>query len=323
VSYCTSFPCNRASAEALTGDHPDLAPFDPQPVLVATEEDEDADRWRLDVYTEDAPPPALIDTLMRLIGLTRKHRPTPAKLEEADWVTLSQSGLEPVRAGRFHVHTAADEPDDAPGVVNLRIEASQAFGTGHHETTAGCLATLDALHRGGRRYRTIVDLGTGTGLLAFAALSLWPRATVMASDIDPVSVEVTAGNAAVNDVPIGMGPGMVMLAQADGTDHPLIRSGAPYDLVIANILAGPLITLAPAIAAIIAPGGTLILAGLLHRQRDAVIRAYRRAGFRHDAASLNGDWPTLRLTMRPRPGWRRPDRVRGTGGLLPGDFGAW
>jgi ribosomal protein L11 methyltransferase len=321
-SWLVTLPCNRAQAEALTGDHPALAGMEPMPVLVASEEDEDADIWRIDAYFEGRPPKSAVQILGRALGLRGDRLPKAVALDEADWVTMSQQGLEPVRAGRFYVHTANDPPDAAAGVVNFCIDAGQAFGTGHHATTAGCLAALDALKAQGRRYANVADIGTGTGLLAFAAMHLWPRAFAIASDIDPVSVRVTIENAAANGVPVGSRHGELMVVEADGTRHPLIMASAPYDLVIANILAGPLIALAPALAAITAPGGTLVLAGLLATQREAVLRAYVRAGFRLDRTG-SGEWSVLTLTRRRRFGWRRAVRSNGSAGQVPGDFGSW
>ena len=322
-SWITTFPCNRAQAESLTDEHPALAAFEPAPVLVASELDEDRDEWQIEVYSEGRPQRRLIETIAGLIGRKNRKLPRPQQLASADWVTLSQAGLEPVRAGRFYVHTGNEAPDSAPGVVNFRIDAGQAFGTGHHDTTAGCLRALDRLKAQGRRYASVADIGTGTGLLAFAALHLWPRAFAVASDIDPVSVRVSAENAVMNGIGIGFAPGQMILVAADGTRHPLIAEAAPYDLVCANILAGPLIALAPALADITAEGGQLILAGLLDTQRDAVIAAYRRVGYRVDARSPGAQWPVLTLTMRRRTGWRRPIRSNGSAGQVPGDFGSW
>ena len=322
-SWTVTLPCNRAQAEALTGDHPGLAAIVPLPVLVASEVDEDSDRWQIDAYFEGRPPKSAVQALGRLLGVSAAKLPKAVKLAAEDWVTLSQQGLEPVRAGRFYVHTASDGPDDTPGVVSFRIDAGQAFGTGHHATTAGCLAALDALRVAGRRFGTIADIGTGTGLLAFAALHLWPRATAIASDIDPVSVRVSAENAAENGVALGRRRGELALVVADGTGHPAITGRAPYDLIVANILAGPLIALAPALAQIAAPGGTLILAGLLSKQRAAVVRAYRRSGWQ--LVNIGGDteWPALVLRLRAKHGWRRPVRASGSAGQPPGDFGSW
>ncbi|MEK6542032.1 MAG: 50S ribosomal protein L11 methyltransferase [Pseudomonadota bacterium] len=321
-SWMFTLPCSRAQAESVTDEQLALAVFDPPPIIVACEEDEAEDLWRIDVYCETRPPRKLVEAVMALLGRRNRKPPRLVRLDDQDWVTLSQAGLEPVRAGRFHVHTGNGALDDTPGIVNFRIDAGQAFGTGHHDTTAGCLHALDALQQRGARFTNIIDVGTGTGLLAFAALHLWPHACAIASDIDPVSIAVSAENAAANGIPIGYGPGMVMLTQADGTKDSLIAGCAPYDLICANILAGPLVTLAPALAAIAAPGATLLLAGLLDAQRHAVIRAYRRTGFRVDHKG-SGQWPILRMTMRHRIGWRRPIRASGSAGQPPGDFGSF
>ena len=127
-------------------------------------------------------------------------------------------------------------------------------GTGQHDTSAGCLAALDRLQAAGKRFANIADIGTGTGLLAFAALSLWPEAKAIATDIDQIAIRVSEENAAINGVKLGHGAGQLLLAVADGMDHPLIAARAPFDLLIANILAGPLIELAPAFAKSVAPG---------------------------------------------------------------------
>jgi ribosomal protein L11 methyltransferase len=209
------------------------------------------------------------------------------------------------------------------GAVPFLIEASRAFGTGGHETTSGCLMMLDSMKRAGKRFDVIADIGTGTGLLAFAAHSLWPKAYLTASDIDPISVDVTADNARVNNVPCGVSQGQLALCAAEGTAHPLIASRAPYDLVTANILAGPLIELAPSIAQIIDDGGALILAGLLNTQAEAVLRAYKRHGFRLQKRVDIGDWPCLWLVKRRVYGWKRPVRANGRTSQPPGDFGTW
>lgn len=285
-SWRITLPCSKAEAEAIGEvEFPDA-------VLLVTEEDEAAERWRLDAYLEHAPDP---ETLARLRALVPSATSEPAveRLEAQDWVTMSQAGLEPIREGRFVVHTSAFPAEPPPGGRAFLIEAGQAFGTGHHETTAGCLAMLDRL--AGQTFNNVVDLGTGTGLLAFAARELWPEARVLATDIDPVAIEVTGENAASN------GMEQVELIVADGTRDPAIAAAAPFDLVIANILAGPLIAMAGEIAAIAAPGATVVLAGLLATQADAVVDAYQAAGCALEEADWRGDWTILRLSAGAAP----------------------
>ena len=270
MSWRVTLHCTRAEAEALP-DGEDLFPFnDAPPVIVADEPDPHApDDWRIHAYFADQP---TTQDLILLRRLAAGSEPQLDHLGEEDWVTRSQSGLEPIRAGRFFVHTPSHAPD--PAATNFEIDAGLAFGTGQHATTAGCLAALDRLHASGKRFTNIADIGTGTGLLAFAALSLWPQARAIATDIDPISIDVSHDNARINRVPIGHAPGELLLAVADGMDHPMLATRAPFDLLIANILAGPLINLAPAFAKAVAPGASVVLAGLLDTQADAVIAAY-------------------------------------------------
>lgn len=318
------FPCTRAEAEALHEDDEWLASLDPMPTIVADEiEAFNDEKWQLNAYFAGKPSKAVIKTIKNRLGSAAKAKPVLEKLPNADWVVISQQGLNPVHAGRFYVHTSSNKGTVPEGAKPFLIEASRAFGTGGHETTSGCLMMLDSMKRLGKRFDVIADIGTGTGLLAFAAHSLWPRAYLTASDIDPVSVDVTADNARVNNVPCGVSQGQLALCAAEGTAHPLITSRAPYDLVTANILAGPLIELAPSIAQIMDDGGALILAGLLNTQAEAVLRAYRRQGFRLEKRVDCGDWPCLWLVKRRAYGWKRPVRASGRTSQPPGDFGTW
>jgi ribosomal protein L11 methyltransferase len=298
-SWKLTLPCTRAEAEAIEVDLEALAVLEPPPVLMTSEgTPDDPGDWRLEAFFEGRPDAATIAAVRALVPSAAKAKARPERVPEADWVTLSQAGLEPVRAGRFFVHTAAHRPSSEPGVRNFLVEASRAFGTGHHETTTGCLMLLDAMRRRGARVDNLIDLGTGTGLLAFAAMHLWPRAYATATDIDPVAIEVTAENAALNGVRLGLGMGRLGLTVADGTADALVERRAPYDLVIANILAGPLIELAADIAAIAAAKSQLVLAGLLGTQASAVARAYRRQGYRLAERLDLGDWAILRLRKR-------------------------
>jgi ribosomal protein L11 methyltransferase len=202
------------------------------------------------------------------------------------------------------VHTPAHRDAVPDGAVAFEIDAGRAFGTGQHETTTGCLLALDRLKSTGASFANLLDLGTGTGLLAFAALRLWPAARAAASDVDPVAIEVAAENAALNNIHIGRARGQCELVVAAGMEHGRLKARAPYDLIIANILAGPLIELAPSVAGALAPGGRLILAGLLNSQAETVATAYRRQGMMGGFSIERGDWPTLVMRKRKSTGWR-------------------
>jgi len=211
-----------------------------------------------------------------------------ALLPDVDWIKLSQEGLPPVRAGRFFVYGAHDAGTVPHGVIPIRIEAGLAFGTGHHETTALCLRVLSDLSKK-RRFDNVLDLGCGTGLLAIGAAKLW-RKQVLASDIDVVAVDVTKENARAN----GEAP-LVRALSADGLTHPALAKQAPYDLIIANILAGPLTKLAPEIARALAPGGIVILSGLLHWQENLVVSFYRPQELILRGVRRDGAWSALTL----------------------------
>lgn len=285
--------CTRAQALALNENDDLFEGRDSPPVLVADEPDpERPDDWRIHAYFDREPSPSDIKVLEALGSGTVRIE----ELGEADWVTMSQSGLAPIRAGRFFVHTPTHMP--APDAVNFEIDAGLAFGTGQHATTAGCLAALDRLERNGAHFNNVADIGTGTGLLAFAALALWPEARAIATDIDPVAVKVAKENAVINGLTPGHGPGELLFAVADGMDSEMLAARAPFDLLIANILAAPLITLAPAFTAAAAPGATILLAGLLDTQGEAVIASYQAFGCKLiDDGS--GEWRVLLFQSAP------------------------
>ena len=272
--------------------------WDPEIVLTGFELAEDRpDDWRLDAYLPRKPTVA-DRAAMKALFAGKAPRLRAEKLPEADWVTESQRAVRPIRAGRFYVHTPDHAPSDEPGVNSFTIPASQAFGTGQHATTAGCLEMLTAMKQRGVIARRIADIGTGTGLLAFAALDLWPIAHAVASDIDPVCAPVVAENAAANGFRIGAKPGQLAIAIAAGLDDRRLRACGPFDLLIANILAGPLVELAPDFAEAVPPRGHLLLAGLLEEQEAAVRKAYRTAGFHLVARLVMGDWSILWLRRR-------------------------
>ena len=275
-------PLWKASATLAKQEAPDLASLlelasEPQAVLIA-EEPFGPSATVEALYTEE--PDAAM--LSRIAGRAILVEPLP----DQDWIQLSQQGLPPVRAGRFFVYGAHDAGRVPHGVIPMRIEAGLAFGTGHHETTALCLAVLSDL-ADRRAYRNVLDLGCGTGLLAIGAAKLWKR-PVLASDIDPVAIDVTNENARGN----GAAP-LIRAVVADGLINPVLAAAAPYDLIIANILAGPLTRLAPQIVAALAPGATLVLSGLLHNQENMVLSFYHRLRFR--SRRRDGPWSALVL----------------------------
>lgn len=261
----------------------ELTPPCPQAVLVNEEPFED--RATVEALYAEMPDGAF---LSKLAG----HEVHVALLPDTDWIKLSQEGLPPVRAGRFFVYGAHDAGTVPKGVIPIRIEAGLAFGTGHHETTALCLSVLSDLSKQ-RCYANVLDLGCGTGLLAIGAAKLWHR-PVLATDIDAIAIEVTRENALVN----AAGP-LVRAAVADGMQHPAIAAASPFDLILANILAGPLTRFAPGIARSLAPGGTAVLSGLLRGQENLVLGFYRSHGLILRGVKRMGAWSALMLE-RPR-----------------------
>lgn len=278
----SSPPLWKASIQLAKAEAPDMASLlelasEPQAVLIA-EEPFGANAVVEALYTEE--PDAA--QLSKIAGREITVEPLP----DQDWIRLSQEGLPPVRAGRFFVYGAHDAGQVPHGVIPMRIEAGLAFGTGHHETTALCLAVLSDLARR-RAYTNVLDLGCGTGLLAIGAAKLWKR-PVLASDIDPVAIEVTDENAVSN----GVGP-LVRGLVADGLINPVLAASAPYDLIIANILAGPLTRLMPQIVNALVPGATLVLSGLLHNQEAMILSFYQ--GLRFLGRHREGPWSALVL----------------------------
>jgi ribosomal protein L11 methyltransferase len=263
--------------------------LDPPADAVSLVKDEDAEEesgWQLHAYFAEAPDRDAIAEAFAAIGLSL-DAPTEETLDDDhDWVADALEGLGVVQAGPFVVHGSHDSARAAglPG-HRILVEANRAFGTGHHPTTAGCLEALGTLAE--TRPACVLDLGTGSGLLAIAARRLWPGAGILATDIDVPSVRIAEENAALNDAP------GLRFTVADGVDE-AVRAAGPFDVVMANILAEPLIALAPAIREVVAEGGRVLLAGLLARQADGVIAAYEAEGLR--VLRRSGDaWPVLLL----------------------------
>jgi ribosomal protein L11 methyltransferase len=264
------------------------AAIDADPVLEASaysilEEDEARAIWRIDIYpTSDEE----AEALARLLTNYAPLQVAVAPLADADWLALALSGLPPVRAGRFFVFGAHDRGRIPANAVGLRIEAGAAFGTGHHGTTAGCLVAFDALLKR-RRFAAVLDVGCGAGVLAIAAARTGSR-SVVGTDLDPVSVRIAGENARLNRAG-------ARFVRANGLGHALVAAGAPYDLVFANILARPLVRLAPDIRRALAPGGIAILSGLLRGQERLVRAAYLARGLRLVRRYHRDAWATLVL----------------------------
>jgi ribosomal protein L11 methyltransferase len=256
------------------------------------EEESSGVLWRIEAYfSEPWDPQSLATELEALLG-----EPVPPfqtdDIPDLNWVALSQAALPPVRASRFTVHGSHDRGRVPQGPHAILIEAGEAFGTAHHATTFGCLIALDHLSAG-RPFRNILDLGCGSGVLAIAAARAWPHAVLHGVDIDPQSVVVARENAAVNRV----GPRIAFTCGA-GLSAPEIRRAAPFDLVVANILAEPLVSLAPDIRRAAMPGAVVVLSGLLTREAARVLAAYRAQGFALLSHRRYDGWSTLTLSKR-------------------------
>ena len=257
----------------------ELTPPAPQAVLIVE-----------DPFGPDAIVEALYDSKADadLLSRVSGYDVLVAPLPDQDWIKQSQEGLPPVRAGRFFVYGAHDAGAVPAGAIAIRIEAGLAFGTGHHETTALCLQALSRLAKR-RRFARVLDLGCGTGVLAIAAAKLW-RKPVLATDIDAIAVEVARENARANEV-----APLIRAGVADGLTHPVIANKAPFDLILANILAAPLTQLAPSLSAAVAPRGFAVLSGLLRNQENLVLSFYRTRGLNLRETLRDGPWSALVL----------------------------
>ncbi len=279
----TTLP-GKAPAEALGEAMESLSP---EPYGVGVFEIEDGSGlWEVGGYFTESPDQAGLALLATIHGA----KPfAVSELPETDWVAKVKRELAPIRAGRFYLYGSHDAETVPADCVPLLIEAAMAFGTGHHGTTQGCLRALDRLLEQGVTAEKVADIGCGTAVLAMAAARVWPG-TPLASDIDPVAVEVADANLAANDM-----QGRVICLEATGFDHPQIAAAAPFDLIFANILKGPLVDLAPDMAEHLAPGGHAILSGLLNEQAADVAMAYEAVGITQIEATEIGEWTTLLL----------------------------
>jgi ribosomal protein L11 methyltransferase len=247
--------------------------------------------WTVEIFFHGTPDRATLETLVRAAGCDPEKLVYDA-VSERDWVQASLEGLTPVRAGRFLVHGSHDRARIAPNAVRIEIEAALAFGTGHHGTTRGCLLAFDGVLKQ-RRFRRVLDVGAGSGVLAIAAAKAQHR-RVTGSDIDPVAVNAARSNARLNGV-----PGLVTFLHANGCRAGSIRNGGPYDLIFANILLGPLRGMAQPLTSLVAPGGTVILSGLLTADGRAALARYRAAGLTLETRVPLEGWVTL-VMRRPK-----------------------
>lgn len=258
--------------------------------MATMEIDEKADLWEASIYvTTDEEP----EIRARFGAIVTEALPDAQieteKLPDVDWVARSLEGLKPVRAGRFVVHGSHDRHAVRPNDIGVEIDAGRAFGTGHHGTTAGCLEMMETVARR-RSPRSVLDLGTGSGVLAIA-IAKWLPTSVLATDIDPVAIEVARANAIRNAVRSDL-----TFAAAAGFHADVFARRGPFDLIVANILAGPLIRLAPEMTRHLAAGGDLILSGILAEQRWKVLAAYNGQGLAHRRTLWRDGWVTLHLS---------------------------
>lgn len=257
-------------------------------LTASAHENEETGEWVFEATCDSPPDVAAFSELARqVLGGDVAFSVAPID-PEINWVAKSLEGLAPVIAGGFYVYGSHETAPIPEGLTPMKIDAAQAFGTGHHETTTGCLEAVEALLTQ-RTPTRMIDIGTGTGVLAIA-LAKRLEAVILATDIDPIAVTTTIDNAVEN----GVGE-QIDAIEATGLDHDEITARAPYDLVVANILAGPLTELAPGVGTITQPGGTAILSGILNTQADGVIAAYQTAGFALKDHLKRKEWTTLVL----------------------------
>lgn len=268
--------------------------FDPAEVAVANFEAPTGE-WVVEVFAGEAFDAETLKALVRhAAGPELAEAASFATLEQKDWVAASLEGLKPVKVGPVLVHGAHDRDQAKGATIGIEIEAALAFGTGHHGTTQGCLAAIvDAAREG--RPRKVLDIGTGTGVLAIAAARML-HAEVLASDIDAVAVRTGTANARANKA-----APFIRMVHAAGADARAITAHGPYDLILANILLPPLKRLARPLGRLLAPGGTLVLSGLLEAQAPAALAAYRLQGLHLVRRRHIEGWATLTLSRAHRP----------------------
>lgn len=272
--------------DAANGLAEALEKMEPEPTGVGVFEiEDDSGLWEVGAYFLEQPNTAVLE----LLAMAFQAKPfVLSELPEIDWVAHVRRELAPVEAGRFFVFGSHDADKVPAGRVALQIEATVAFGTGHHGTTLGCLRAFDRLIDQGFAPAKVADIGCGTAVLALAAAAVLPDALIIASDIDEVAVDVARANVAINNL-----EGRIDCLEAAGFAHPRLAKAAPFDLVFANILKGPLVELAVPMAQHLAQNGLIILSGLLVTQAEAITEAYIAAGFAPQAREDLGEWSAL------------------------------
>ena len=278
---------SKPDAERLSDE---LEQLIPEPYGVGVFEVEDgSETWEVGGYFLERPD----EVALALLAASCGARPfAVSEVPDKDWVAEVKRELAPIEAGRFFLYGSHDADKVPDGCVPLLIEAAMAFGTGHHGTTKGCLIALDNLANGGFTGRNVADIGCGTAVLAMAAAKIWPG-RVLASDIDEVATDTAIANISGNGL-----AGRIEVVTCAGFDHPVLQEAEPFDLVLANILKGPLVDMAPDMGRNISEGGYAILSGLLNTQADDVINAYTAENFELVDQIILGEWSSLTLRKR-------------------------
>ena len=284
LTTLTGKPAAEALGEAMER-------LNPEPTGIGVFEVEDGSGlWEVGGYFTERPDGTALALLAAVMGANEF---AISELPETDWVAHVRRELSPVEAGLFFVYGSHDADKVPADCEPLLIEAAMAFGTGHHGTTLGCLRALDRLAKGGFQGDNVADIGCGTAVLGMAAARIWPN-PVMVSDIDQVAVDVANANVAANDL-----VGRIHAVEAAGFDHPDLLAKAPFDLVFANILKGPLVALAPDMATNLDENGYAVLSGILNEQADDVISVYAQNGINLINREEIVEWTTLTLQKKP------------------------
>ncbi len=255
--------------------------------LAITEIDEANGIYEVSLYVDEAQKNSVLPRFAQVLGVN-ENKIEIEILPDIDWVSHSLEGLNPVRAGRFFVHGSHDRDKVKPGDLAIEIDAGQAFGTGHHGTTVGCLELIaDVMEH--EKPQNALDLGTGSGILAIGIALIKPI-RILATDIDPIAIKVAKENFALNGV-----AKTITAITATGLDDEEIKKRSPFDLIVANILANPLIELAPQMVPALKKGGSIVLSGILEEQHDRVVKAFEAEGAKYIKTLHHEGWVAIHL----------------------------